>query len=78
MPTALTSLNAGQDRLALVTEMVFSADGSLAGATVYRARVRNQAKLAYDAVSAWLGDKVRVALVSAIVEQGFIDFAVKV
>ena len=50
----LTSLNPGVDRLALVTEMVFNADGSLAGSTVYRARVRNKAKLAYDAVSAWI------------------------
>ena len=55
LSTDLTSLNAGEDRLALVTEMVFNADGSLAGATAYRARVHNHAKLAYDAVSAWLG-----------------------
>ena len=54
LSTDLTSLNPGQDRLALVTEMVFNADGSLAGSTVYRARVRNRAKLAYDAVSAWI------------------------
>jgi exoribonuclease-2 len=40
--------------LAVVTEMVFRADASLAGATIYRAKVRNQAKLAYDAVSAWI------------------------
>mgnify|MGYP001496006524 FL=1 len=52
--TDLTSLNPAQDRLALVTEMVFNADASLAGSTVYRARVRNRAKLAYDAVSAWI------------------------
>lgn len=54
LSTDLTSLNPGQDRLALVTEMVFNADGSMAGSTVYRAMVRNQAKLAYDAVSAWI------------------------
>jgi exoribonuclease-2 len=54
LSTDLTSLNLHQDRLALVTEMVFNEDTSLAGATVYRARVRNQAKLAYDTVSAWL------------------------
>jgi len=54
LSTDLTSLNPGVDRLALVTEMVFNADASLAGATVYRARVRNRAKLAYDAVSAWI------------------------
>lgn len=54
LSTGLTSLNPHEDRLAMVTEMVFHADGALAGATIYRARVRNQAKLAYDAVSAWL------------------------
>jgi exoribonuclease-2 len=50
----LTSLNPGQDRLAVVTEMVFNADATVAGSSVYRARVRNKAKLAYDAVSAWI------------------------
>jgi exoribonuclease-2 len=54
LSTDLTSLNADQDRLALVTEMVFDADGALSDSTVYRARVRNKAKLAYDAVSAWI------------------------
>lgn len=54
LSTDLTSLNPGVQRLALVTEMVFNADGSLAGSTVYRARVCNQAKLAYDAISAWI------------------------
>jgi exoribonuclease-2 len=57
LSTDLSSLNFGQERLALVTEMVFNADASLAGATVYRARVRNKAKLAYDAVSAWIDGK---------------------
>jgi exoribonuclease II len=52
--TDLTSLNPNVDRLAVVTEMVFNADASLAGATVYRARVRNKAMLAYDAVSSWI------------------------
>jgi exoribonuclease II len=52
--TDLTSLNPNEDRLAVVTEMVFNADASLAGSTVYRARVRNKAMLAYDAVSSWI------------------------
>jgi exoribonuclease-2 len=54
LSTDLTSLNPGQDRLALVTEMVVGADASVTEATVYRAKVRNQAKLAYDAVAAWI------------------------
>lgn len=55
--TDLTSLNFGVERLALVSEMVFNADASLAGSTVYRAKVHNKAKLAYDAVSAWIDGK---------------------
>ena len=54
LSTDLTSLNLGEERLALVTEMVFNADATLAGSTVYRAKVRNRAKLTYDAVSAWI------------------------
>ncbi|MEY2861945.1 MAG: hypothetical protein RL392_2403 [Pseudomonadota bacterium] len=60
LSTDLTSLNDQQERLAVVTEMVFNADGSLAGSTVYRAWVRNHAKLAYDAVSAWLNAKAPI------------------
>ncbi len=56
----LTSLNAGEDRLALVTEMVFAADATLSSATLYRAKVRNKAKLAYDAVSAWIEGQGRL------------------
>src|SRR5512133_3967268 len=67
LSTDLTSLNFAQDRLALVTEMVFNADVSLAGATVYRARVRNKAKLDYDTVSAWIdGDGALPAAAAAV------------
>ena len=54
LSTDLTSLNADQDRLAIVTEMVVAPDASITQATVYRATVRNHAKLAYDALSAWI------------------------
>jgi exoribonuclease-2 len=54
LSTDLTSLNPDVDRLAVVTEMLFASDGLLLQATVYRARVHNRAKLAYDAVSLWL------------------------
>ena len=54
LSTNLTSLNQDQDRLALVTEMVVASDGSIAEATLYRAKVRNKAKLAYDTVAAWI------------------------
>jgi len=67
LSTDLTSLNFDQDRLALVTEMVFNADASLAGATVYRARVRNKAKLDYDAVSAWIDGNAALPAAAASV-----------
>ena len=54
LSTDLTSLNENQDRIAVVADMVFEADGSLAASELYRARVRNHAKLAYRSVAAWL------------------------
>jgi exoribonuclease-2 len=56
LSTDLTSLNDQQDRLAVVVELVVSPDGELAGSDVYGAVVRNHAKLAYNAVGAWLID----------------------
>ena len=67
LSTDLTSLNFGQDRLALVTEMVFDADAVLSGATVYRALVRNKAKLAYDAVSTWIDGEGPLPEAAAVV-----------
>lgn len=57
LSTDLTSLNADQDRLAVVTEMIFDRDATLTSSTIYRAKVRNKSKLAYDAVAAWLEGK---------------------
>lgn len=54
LSTDLSSLNPGQDRLALVTEMIVAEDASIAKSGVSRALVNNKAKLAYDAVSAWI------------------------
>ena len=50
----LTSLNFAENRLAVVVEMVVGADGSLQASDIYRASVRNRAKLAYNGVAAWL------------------------
>ena len=53
LSTDLTSLNDRQDRLAVVIEFVVSREGELSSPGVHRARVRNHAKLAYNAVGAW-------------------------
>jgi len=57
LSTDLTSLADGQDRLAVVVELSLAGDGSLASSDVFRAVVHNRAKLAYDAVAAWLEGK---------------------
>jgi ribonuclease R len=54
LSTDLTSLGFDKVRLAVVVEMVIGADGSIKGSDIYRARVRNHAKLAYNSVAAWL------------------------
>jgi VacB/RNase II family 3'-5' exoribonuclease len=54
LSTGFTSLNFKADRLSIVIEMVIGPDGSLRDSRIYRARVRNQAKLAYNSVAAWL------------------------
>lgn len=54
LSTDLTSLNFNQDRPAVIIEMVINTDGSSQDANVYRALVRNQAKLAYNSVATWL------------------------
>ena len=54
LSTDLTSLGFHEDRPAIVMEMVVDADGSLQDSKIYRAVVRNKAKLAYNSVAAWL------------------------
>ncbi len=54
LSTGATSLLESQDRLAVVIEFQVSVDGVVGAHDVYRAVVRNQAQLTYDAVGAWL------------------------
>ena len=57
LSTDLTSLGEGQERPALVIEMVIDTDGELRTSTLARAIVKNHAKLAYNGVAAWLVGK---------------------
>src|SRR4051812_13644908 len=58
LPEALsndrTSLNQSEDRPALVVDMDVTDEGEVGQAKVYRAAVRNHARLTYAGVSAWL------------------------
>jgi exoribonuclease-2 len=69
----LTSLNEDAEREAVVVEMTVRPDGTVDGSSVSRARVRNRARLTYDAVAAWLdGDgpmPARIGKVPGVEEQ---------
>jgi exoribonuclease-2 len=54
LSTDRTSLNEDADRSAIVVDMEVGDTGDLRRSDVYCARVRNRAKLAYEAVAAWL------------------------
>ena len=58
LSTDLTSLGEGQDRLAIVVEMAIAEDGAIRSSTLFRALVRNHAKLAYNNIAAWLAGEV--------------------
>ncbi len=73
LSTDLTSLNEGQERLAIVIDMVVAPDGTVKASDVYRALVKNQAKLSYEEVGEWLLDQgplpARVREVHGLEEQ---------
>ncbi len=54
LSTTLTSLGQGDVRASVVIEFVVTSDGAIRSHSVYRARVENHAKLAYNSVGAWL------------------------
>jgi exoribonuclease-2 len=57
LSTDLSSLNEGEERLAVVIQFDVTAEGELANPSVYRALVHNKAKLVYDDVGMWLDSK---------------------
>jgi exoribonuclease-2 len=56
LSTDLTSLGPDVDRRALVMEFIVGADGGVSGGDVCMAALRNQVRLNYDQVAAWLQD----------------------
>jgi len=54
LSSGVTSLLAGGERLAVVTQIDVAEDGSIVDSKIYRALVKNHAKLVYDDVGAWL------------------------
>ena len=70
LSTNLTSLNFKEDRLAVVIEMMVSADGSVKDSDIYRAYVHNHAKLAYNSIAAWLEGGVAPEAVAAVTGLG--------
>jgi exoribonuclease-2 len=54
LSTDLTSLGEGDERLAMIVDMTVNDAGEVTASDVYRGIVRNHAKLAYNAVAAWL------------------------
>jgi exoribonuclease-2 len=57
LSTDLTSLNEGEDRLAVVVEFDVATEGAISNTSVYRAMVHNKAKLTYEGVGQWLEGK---------------------
>jgi hypothetical protein len=55
----MRSLGDGQERLAIVIEMVIATDGTVTASDIYREAVLNRAKLAYNGVAAWLESRRR-------------------
>jgi VacB/RNase II family 3'-5' exoribonuclease len=70
--TDITSLNFNEDRLSIVVEMLVDPNGSVQESNIYKAWVRNHAKLAYNSVAAWLEKKndmpTEVAAVQGLAE----------
>ncbi|HEX2547623.1 MAG TPA: RNB domain-containing ribonuclease [Ramlibacter sp.] len=54
LSTDRTSLHEGQERWAVVVDLQVAGDGTVTQHRLYRAVVRNQAKLTYDGISRWL------------------------
>jgi len=65
LSTNLTSLNYQEDRPAIIIEMIVDDAGDIESSNIYRAIVRNHAKLVYNAVAAWLEGKNQTFIVNS-------------
>lgn len=54
LSTNLTSLNENEDRLAMVVKITFNPNGDILNSSIFRAYVKNHAKLTYNATGQWL------------------------
>ncbi|MGB8510386.1 MAG: ribonuclease catalytic domain-containing protein, partial [Pyrinomonadaceae bacterium] len=68
LSTDLSSLLEDVDRLAVVIELAVSGDGVVSSTDVYRAVVRNRAKLVYESAGAWLEGRASAPAAFARVE----------
>jgi VacB/RNase II family 3'-5' exoribonuclease len=73
LSTNRTSLNFGEDRVAIVVELRVNLDGTLQAKNILRALVKNYARLDYESVGPWLEGKASVpesvACISGLEEQ---------
>jgi len=73
----MSSLPEGEDRLAVVAEFTVLPNGMVRAGDIYRAIVRNKAKLVYEQVAAWLEGTgpipARIADVEGMEEQIFLQ-----
>lgn len=60
LSTGLTSLNEGEDRQAIICDMIVKENGDVPESTFYRATVNNSAKLAYEDIGPWLDNKAEI------------------
>jgi exoribonuclease-2 len=68
LSTDLTSLGENEERLAVVVDMTIDSAGKITQSEIYRARVLNRAKLAYNSVAAWIeGAAPEVAGIAGVV-----------
>ncbi|MEQ1604238.1 MAG: RNB domain-containing ribonuclease [Pyrinomonadaceae bacterium] len=64
LSTDMTSLNEGEDRLAVIADMTVKANGDVPESNFFRAFIRNQCKFSYDEIGEWLDGDGEITLES--------------